>query len=133
MLQDSYLMAGIFYEYFRAQYYHLLYQGYKLRYVMLSVHSGFLSSNLLRRIRIWLLASLVLLHFLQGMALTKVPKIKFLIIIGGAKLKSPSLAEKAYSSTIQCQSVHFLGISLSSFVCMAVNDYSLIKSWTFGG
>lgn len=50
MLQDSYLMAGIFYEYFRAQYYHLLYQGYKLRYVMLSVYSGFLSSNLLRRI-----------------------------------------------------------------------------------
>ncbi|KAA8538146.1 hypothetical protein F0562_027754 [Nyssa sinensis] len=45
----------------------------------------------------------------KGMALTKVPKIKFLIIIGGAKLKSPSLAEKAYSSPIQCHSVHFLG------------------------
>uniref|UniRef100_A0A5B7BP23 Serine hydrolase domain-containing protein n=1 Tax=Davidia involucrata TaxID=16924 RepID=A0A5B7BP23_DAVIN len=45
----------------------------------------------------------------KGLALTKVPKIKFLIIIGGAKLKSPSLAEKAYSSPIQCPSVHFLG------------------------
>ncbi|KAK9270667.1 hypothetical protein L1049_026249 [Liquidambar formosana] len=45
----------------------------------------------------------------KGMALTKVPKIKFLIIIGGAKLMSQSWAEKAYSSPIQCPSVHFLG------------------------
>ncbi|KAA8528333.1 hypothetical protein F0562_035688 [Nyssa sinensis] len=45
----------------------------------------------------------------MGVALTKVPKIEHLIIIGGAKLKSPSLAEKAYSSPIQCPSVHFLG------------------------
>lgn len=44
-----------------------------------------------------------------GMALTKVPKIKFLIIIGGAKLRSPLLVEKAYSSPIKCPSVHFLG------------------------
>lgn len=47
---------------------------------------------------------------LQGMALTKVPKIKFLIIIGGAKLKNPLLAEKAFDSPIQCPSLHFLGI-----------------------
>lgn len=45
----------------------------------------------------------------KGMALTNVPKIKLLIIIGGAKLKNPSLAEKAYSLPIQCPSVHFLG------------------------
>ncbi|GAV66798.1 FSH1 domain-containing protein [Cephalotus follicularis] len=45
----------------------------------------------------------------EGVALTKVPKIKFLVIIGGAKLKSPSVAEKAYSSPIQIPSVHFLG------------------------
>ncbi|XP_058087837.1 uncharacterized protein LOC131234865 [Magnolia sinica] len=45
----------------------------------------------------------------KGLALTKVPKIKFVIIIGGAKFASPTLAEKAYSSLIQCQSVHFLG------------------------
>lgn len=44
-----------------------------------------------------------------GVALTKVPKIKFLIIIGGAMLKSPSLAEKAYGSPIECPSLHFLG------------------------
>ncbi|KAJ9673956.1 hypothetical protein PVL29_023483 [Vitis rotundifolia] len=56
----------------------------------------------------------------KGLALTKVPKIKFLIIISGAKLKSPSVAEKAYSSTIQCQSIHFLGSSLSSSVCMVI-------------
>lgn len=45
----------------------------------------------------------------KGVALTKVPKIKFLIIIGGAKFKSPTVAEKAYSSPIQCPSLHFLG------------------------
>uniref|UniRef100_A0A2N9IEM5 Serine hydrolase domain-containing protein n=1 Tax=Fagus sylvatica TaxID=28930 RepID=A0A2N9IEM5_FAGSY len=45
----------------------------------------------------------------QGVALAKVPKIKFLIIIGGAKLKAESVAEKAYSSPIQCASLHFLG------------------------
>ncbi|XP_021743625.1 dihydrofolate reductase-like [Chenopodium quinoa] len=45
----------------------------------------------------------------KGLALTKVPKIKFLIIIGGAKLKSESWADKAYSSPIECPSLHFLG------------------------
>ncbi|XP_050215349.1 uncharacterized protein LOC126666385 [Mercurialis annua] len=45
----------------------------------------------------------------SGVALTKVPKIKNLIIIGGAKFKAPSVAEKAYSSPIQCSSLHFLG------------------------
>ncbi|KAM1023244.1 hypothetical protein TB2_044026 [Malus domestica] len=45
----------------------------------------------------------------KGVALTKVPKIKFLIIIGGAKFKSPAVAEDAYSSPIQCPSLHFLG------------------------
>ncbi|KAK6129626.1 hypothetical protein DH2020_036636 [Rehmannia glutinosa] len=46
---------------------------------------------------------------LQGVAFTKVPKIKVLIIIGGAKFRNPSVNEKAYSSPIQCPSVHFLG------------------------
>ncbi|KAF8404674.1 hypothetical protein HHK36_009562 [Tetracentron sinense] len=45
----------------------------------------------------------------KGLALTKVPKIKFLIIIGGARLISPSIAENAYSSPIECPSLHFLG------------------------
>ncbi|KAI3832388.1 hypothetical protein MKX03_006749 [Papaver bracteatum] len=42
-------------------------------------------------------------------ALTKVPKIKFLIIKGGAMFRSP-IAENAYipSSPIQCPSLHFL-------------------------
>ncbi|KAK6792511.1 hypothetical protein RDI58_011592 [Solanum bulbocastanum] len=44
-----------------------------------------------------------------GMGLTKVPKIKYLIIIGGAKMQIKSLAEKAYSPAITCPSVHFLG------------------------
>lgn len=45
----------------------------------------------------------------EGLALKKVPKIKFLLIIGGAKFKSPSVAEKAYASPIECPSLHFLG------------------------
>ncbi|EEF48586.1 esterase AGAP003155 [Ricinus communis] len=45
----------------------------------------------------------------NGVALTKVPKIKYLIIIGGAKFRAPSVAEKAYLSPIQCPSLHFLG------------------------
>ncbi|KAK6940217.1 Serine hydrolase FSH [Dillenia turbinata] len=45
----------------------------------------------------------------KGVALTKVPKIKYLIIIGGAKFRSELVAEKAYSSSIQVPSLHFLG------------------------
>ncbi|KAM3342411.1 dihydrofolate reductase [Capsicum galapagoense] len=45
----------------------------------------------------------------KGVALTKVPKIKYLIIIGGAKFQNKSVAENAYSSPIKCPSVHFLG------------------------
>ncbi|WJX57975.1 hypothetical protein P8452_43477 [Trifolium repens] len=45
----------------------------------------------------------------KGVALRKVPKVKFLIIIGGAKFKAPSVVEKAYSSTIDCPSLHFIG------------------------
>ncbi|XP_059636772.1 uncharacterized protein LOC132278888 [Cornus florida] len=45
----------------------------------------------------------------KGLALTKVPRIKFLIIIGGAKLRSPSHADKAYSAPMECPTVHFLG------------------------
>ncbi|KAF7843527.1 esterase AGAP003155 [Senna tora] len=45
----------------------------------------------------------------KGVALTKVPKVKFLIIIGGAKFRAPSVVEKAYSAPISCPSLHFLG------------------------
>ncbi|XP_073039151.1 uncharacterized protein [Primulina eburnea] len=44
----------------------------------------------------------------NGVCLTKVPKIKFVVIIWGAKFRNPSVVEKAYSSLIQCPSVHFL-------------------------
>ncbi|MED6141012.1 hypothetical protein PIB30_099138 [Stylosanthes scabra] len=50
----------------------------------------------------------------KGVALTKVPKVKFLIIIGGAKFRSPWVAEKAYSSPIRSPSLHFLGTSIYS-------------------
>ncbi|KOM48305.1 hypothetical protein LR48_Vigan07g200900 [Vigna angularis] len=45
----------------------------------------------------------------KGVALTKVPKVKFVVIVGGAKFRSPSVVDKAYSSPISCPSLHFLG------------------------
>ncbi|KAJ9560634.1 hypothetical protein OSB04_005794 [Centaurea solstitialis] len=45
----------------------------------------------------------------KGIALTKVPKIKFVMIVSGAKFRNEALAEKAYSVPLQCPSLHFLG------------------------
>ncbi|KAK9743416.1 hypothetical protein RND81_03G237500 [Saponaria officinalis] len=45
----------------------------------------------------------------QGVALKKVPKIKFLIIVSGAKMKDIIWAKPAYATPIQCPSLHFLG------------------------
>lgn len=45
----------------------------------------------------------------KGVALSKVPKIKFIMIIGGAKFQVPDVAEKAYSDPIECPSLHFIG------------------------
>ncbi|CAL0311866.1 unnamed protein product [Lupinus luteus] len=50
----------------------------------------------------------------QGVALGKVDKIKFLIIIaggkfGGKKFGMPKLASKAFSKPIDCPSIHFIG------------------------
>ncbi|XP_055829057.1 uncharacterized protein LOC129898096 isoform X2 [Solanum dulcamara] len=50
----------------------------------------------------------------EGVALTKVPKIKFVILISGAKFGGPTygipkLAANAFSSPINCPSLHFLG------------------------
>jgi len=58
---------------------------------------------------------LVLVEWLQGVALTKVPKIKFLVVIGGAKFRASSVAKNAYSSPIQCPSLHFLGTFVGFF------------------
>ncbi|PHT31235.1 hypothetical protein CQW23_27572, partial [Capsicum baccatum] len=50
----------------------------------------------------------------EGVALTKVPEIKFVILISGAKFGGPSFgvpkaAANAFSSPINCPSLHFLG------------------------
>ncbi|XP_057492673.1 uncharacterized protein LOC130778196 isoform X3 [Actinidia eriantha] len=50
----------------------------------------------------------------QGVALTRVPKIKFVIVIsggkfGGFKFSSPKLAENSFSSPIECPSLHVYG------------------------
>nr|XP_017254166.1 PREDICTED: uncharacterized protein LOC108224120 isoform X2 [Daucus carota subsp. sativus]XP_017254167.1 PREDICTED: uncharacterized protein LOC108224120 isoform X2 [Daucus carota subsp. sativus] len=45
----------------------------------------------------------------KGLALTEVPKIKFVIIISGGKLHNEAFSEKAFSEAITCPSLHFLG------------------------
>ncbi|KAH7859603.1 hypothetical protein Vadar_003122 [Vaccinium darrowii] len=55
-----------------------------------------------------------LMGFSQGVALTSVPKIKFVILIsggkfGGSMFSSPKLAQNAFSSPIQCPSLHLFG------------------------
>ncbi|KAL3728680.1 hypothetical protein ACJRO7_033286 [Eucalyptus globulus] len=50
----------------------------------------------------------------EGLVLTKVPKIKFLILIAGAKLGgstygAPPLAANAFSSPVKCPSLHVIG------------------------
>ncbi|KAJ4793721.1 Dihydrofolate reductase [Rhynchospora pubera] len=45
----------------------------------------------------------------RGLALTKVPKIKWVVIISGAEFRKPEVAEKAYATKIECPSLHFLG------------------------
>ncbi|OMO73029.1 Serine hydrolase FSH [Corchorus olitorius] len=50
----------------------------------------------------------------DGLALTKVPKIKFLILIsgakfGGSKLGHTKLTLTAFSSPLECTSLHFIG------------------------
>ncbi|XP_058185142.1 uncharacterized protein LOC131302490 [Rhododendron vialii] len=51
---------------------------------------------------------------LEGVALTKVPKIKYLILmsagkLGGSKIGAPLLASNAFSSPLKCPSLHMIG------------------------
>ncbi|RWW86953.1 hypothetical protein BHE74_00004236 [Ensete ventricosum] len=46
----------------------------------------------------------------KGLALTTVPKVKHLVIMGGAMFKAPEVVERVYSSAkIDCSSLHFIG------------------------
>ncbi|XP_042404157.1 esterase OVCA2-like [Zingiber officinale] len=45
----------------------------------------------------------------RGCALMRVPKLKYLIVIGGAKFLEPAVAEKSYPAPADCTSLHFLG------------------------
>jgi hypothetical protein len=46
----------------------------------------------------------------KGLALTRVPPLQFVIIVGGAKFKALLHSKQsAYSSAIECPSLHFLG------------------------
>nr|CAD1826284.1 unnamed protein product [Ananas comosus var. bracteatus] len=44
-----------------------------------------------------------------GLALTRVPKVKYLVIMGAIKFQSPEVAEKAYGTKIECPALHFIG------------------------
>lgn len=45
----------------------------------------------------------------KGLALTRVPKVKFVIIISGSTFLTPVLVSKAFSQKIGCKSLHFIG------------------------
>ncbi|KAK4353925.1 hypothetical protein RND71_026119 [Anisodus tanguticus] len=45
----------------------------------------------------------------EGVAFTKVPKIKFVIIISGIEFGCPNLAANAFASPIEIPSLHFIG------------------------
>ncbi|XP_048129247.1 esterase FUS5-like isoform X2 [Rhodamnia argentea] len=63
----------------------------------------------------------------EGLVLTKVPKIKSLILIsgakfGGSKLGAPPLAANAFSSPVKCPSLHVIG-GKDSFAAHASRVY----------
>lgn len=65
---------------------------------------------------------------LQGLVLTNVPKIKFLILMSGAKLSrsrfsAPPLAANALSAPLKCPSLHVFG----SYLNLALIDSITIK------
>ncbi|CAD5181214.1 uncharacterized protein LOC135617901 isoform X1 [Musa acuminata AAA Group] len=46
----------------------------------------------------------------KGLALTTVPKLKYLVFMGGAMFKAPEVVERVYSAAkIDCTSLHFIG------------------------
>lgn len=64
---------------------------------------------------------------LDGVALTKVPKIKCVIIMSGAKFGgsnfgSPKLAANAFSSPLKCPSLHIIGTPISLDVNFGVES-----------
>lgn len=64
------------------------------------------------------------------MAFTKVPKIKFVILIAGAKFLGfkfgqPKLAVNAFSSPVQCPSLHIIGQHKIQKLCITSIVYKL--------
>ncbi|KAL6650808.1 hypothetical protein ACP70R_009733 [Stipagrostis hirtigluma subsp. patula] len=45
----------------------------------------------------------------QGLALTGVTKVKFVVVIAGGKIRSPAAATRAFAGKIKCPSLHFIG------------------------
>ncbi|KAH7859511.1 hypothetical protein Vadar_002022 [Vaccinium darrowii] len=58
---------------------------------------------------------------IQDVVLNSVPKIKFVMLIAGSKFggsmfSSPKLAQNAFSSPIECPSLHFLGLCYAKWI-----------------
>ncbi|XP_051217607.1 uncharacterized protein [Lolium perenne] len=45
----------------------------------------------------------------QGLALSRVPMLKYIIVISGGRIRSPASAARAYHNKIKCTSLHFIG------------------------
>ncbi|XP_073316291.1 uncharacterized protein [Primulina huaijiensis] len=61
----------------------------------------------------------------NGVALTKVPEIKFVVIIGAGKFQKRSVAEKSYPAPAQCKSVHLIGATdfLNPYSIALLNEF----------
>lgn len=62
------------------------------------------------------------------MALTTVPKLKYLVFMGGAMFKAPEVVERVYSAAkIDCTSLHFIGNrwSMYIFIVFVKTSYTL--------
>lgn len=55
------------------------------------------------------------------------PKLKFVVIIGGGLLLSPDLQEKAYSAKIESPSLHFIGMKYGGYVQNYIHPRYLMK------
>ncbi|GJN02767.1 hypothetical protein PR202_ga20151 [Eleusine coracana subsp. coracana] len=61
----------------------------------------------------------------QGLALTGVAKVRCVIVIAGAKVRSPPAATRAFAGKIKCPSLHFIGINYNHFSASLVRELSL--------
>ncbi|XP_073120937.1 uncharacterized protein [Henckelia pumila] len=61
----------------------------------------------------------------NGVALTKVPEIKFVIVLGAGKFQKPSVVRVSYPAPAHCKSVHFIGATdfLNPYSVLLVKEF----------